>query len=776
MWLPLGCNMNRVGERLGNYRLVHFLGQGGTAEVYLAEHIFLKTVAAIKVLSVQLSSRELEQFLHEARIIAGLDHPNIIRILEFGIEGGDAITDAGELHRTGGTPYLVMEYAPNGTLRTRFPRGTRVPLAVLLSYVRQAADALQYAHDRRLIHRDVKPENLLLGRNNEVLISDFGIAVVSQNSQLERTQEVVGTIGYMSPEQLQGKPRPASDQYALGIIVYEWLCGERPFSGSFIDLFAQHLQTPAPPLHLKLPGIPPEVEAVVMKALAKNWQERFATIALFAGALEQVCGPYVSPATSSLPGIAARAAMPPLQPPLPSSTPEISEGRESGAPNTPAPVKAPVTPPLSEAAAMPGMGYAMDATSFSSTTQADIAGGVSASFKQGRRVEAIHQGTSMGVDQPAIGAQQSLRSESQFQRSLQASEREVTGEDKRKISRRAALIGLGVAGVATVGGITIWQLVLRESSQRQQTGAAKASQATPITEAETLFTYTGHTLDVYGVAWSPSSSLIASVGLDTTVQICDARTGARRFSYTGHKGSTNGLAWLPKTGTRIASASSDMTVQVWDALSGEHVLTYRGHNAFVRNVTWSPNGKYIASAGDDKLVRVWDAANGNTLFTYDGHTDLIWFLRWSPDGTRIASASADATVQVIDASTGTKILIYSKHTRGVQSLAWSPDSSRIVSASSDKTAQVWDASSGQTKLIYRGHSDPVQGVDWAADGRSIATCGSNAQVWDAATGKRILNYNQPPLIHGLAWSPDSTRVASVGVDTTMRVWRVSTAG
>jgi serine/threonine protein kinase len=163
-----------------------------------------------------------------------------------------------------------------------------------LTSVSQAADALQHAHDRQLIHRDIKPENMLLGRNNEVLITDFGIAVVTQNTMMDRTQEVAGTIGYMAPEQLKGKPRAASDQYALGVVVYEWLCGDRPFSGSFMDLFSQHLQTPPPPLHLKIPGIPPEVEAVVMKALAKDWQDRFPNIQLFANALEQVCRPYVS--------------------------------------------------------------------------------------------------------------------------------------------------------------------------------------------------------------------------------------------------------------------------------------------------------------------------------------------------------------------------------------------------------------------------------------------------------------------------------------------------
>src|SRR5437899_6372087 len=126
-----------------------------------------------------------------------------------------------------------MDYAPNDTLRHRHPRGTRLPSAVFLPYVKQVASALQYAHDQKLIHRDVKPENMLLGRNNEVLLSDFGIATIAHTSRSLHTQDISGTIAYMAPEQVQGKSRPASDQYSLAIITYEWLIGSCPFQGSF---------------------------------------------------------------------------------------------------------------------------------------------------------------------------------------------------------------------------------------------------------------------------------------------------------------------------------------------------------------------------------------------------------------------------------------------------------------------------------------------------------------------------------------------------------------
>jgi eukaryotic-like serine/threonine-protein kinase len=225
---------NRIGQQFGNYRLIRFLGQGGFADVYLGQHIHLGTQAAIKVLHAQLASDDINEFRTEARTIAHLGHPNIVRVLEFGVEGK--------------IPFLVMEHAPNGTLRQRHQKGSRLPLELVLSYVRQIASALQYAHEQRLIHRDIKPENMLLGRAHEVLLSDFGLALFAQSTSSQTTKGMAGTMAYMAPEQIQGKPRPASDQYALGIVVYEWLSGECPFQGMPNEIMGQHLSAPLPPL------------------------------------------------------------------------------------------------------------------------------------------------------------------------------------------------------------------------------------------------------------------------------------------------------------------------------------------------------------------------------------------------------------------------------------------------------------------------------------------------------------------------------------------------
>ncbi|HLI90793.1 MAG TPA: serine/threonine-protein kinase [Ktedonobacteraceae bacterium] len=264
--------MNRVGQQLGNYLVLSQVGRGGFAEVYLGEHRYLKTKAAIKVLHTHLAQEEQAGFFAEAQTIAHLQHPHIVRVLEFGVQDG--------------LPYLVMEYAPHGTLRQRYPKGVALPLTTILPIVQQVAAALQYAHDQNLIHRDVKPENMLVGENNEVLLSDFGVALIVQGMHSQEHQEIVGTVGYMAPEQLLGKPQFASDQYALGVIVYEWLTGERPFQGSFAEVSSQHIFTPPPPLHEKVPDTPSAVEEVVLKALAKDPAQRFPTIQAFADALE----------------------------------------------------------------------------------------------------------------------------------------------------------------------------------------------------------------------------------------------------------------------------------------------------------------------------------------------------------------------------------------------------------------------------------------------------------------------------------------------------------
>jgi outer membrane protein assembly factor BamB len=305
-----------VGEQFGNFMLLSAIGSGGFADIYLGEHIHLGSHAAIKVLTTSLTDQDRKIFLDEARFLARLSHQNIVRVFDYGI------------HTNSGMPYLVMDYAPNGSLRKCHPAGSIVPLANVVTYVRQIANALQYAHDQKLIHRDVKPENMLIGTHNEILLSDFGIALQSTSTKSQSMQEVAGTASYMAPEQFNGHARAASDQYALGIVVYEWLCGFRPYTGSFFEVASQHMFAEPPPMRKNNSQIPPEVELVVKIALTKDPKLRFASVHSFANALQQAAFPTQRPSAPSWSGIPDQSTHVSVSPSQPSiqgtSTPVLT--------------------------------------------------------------------------------------------------------------------------------------------------------------------------------------------------------------------------------------------------------------------------------------------------------------------------------------------------------------------------------------------------------------------------------------------------------------------
>jgi serine/threonine protein kinase len=262
--------------RIGKYVLLRQLGQGGSATVYLAEPSSCKSQVALKLLTRwRASQQEVEHFQVEAALLAQLQHRHIVPLFDFGWEQG--------------MPYLVMEYAPGGTLKNAFPQGVPLPVESILPTVLQLASALQYVHDQGVIHGDVKPENVLRGPNNRIWLADFGIAtrVASVLEKGYGKREVKGTARYMAPEQILGNPVPASDQYALAVMVYQWLCGRPPFHGSVLGVQLGHVSSPPPPLRDHVPSISRAVEHVVLKALSKDPQQRFAQVMDFASALQQ---------------------------------------------------------------------------------------------------------------------------------------------------------------------------------------------------------------------------------------------------------------------------------------------------------------------------------------------------------------------------------------------------------------------------------------------------------------------------------------------------------
>jgi eukaryotic-like serine/threonine-protein kinase len=690
---------DRVGQLLGHYQLIRLLGQGGFSDVYLGEHQSLRTLAAIKVLSTRLVKDDVGEFLKEARTVAHLIHPQIVRIFDFEVQQD--------------TPFLVMDYAPNGTLRQRHPKGMQITLPSIVDYVKQLTDALQFAHDQKIIHRDIKPENMLIGRRNEILLSDFGIALIAQSTRLQNTQEVVGTAYYMAPEQLQGKPRFASDQYSLGIVVYEWLTGNRPFNGSFNEIASQHIFGSPPPLRDKFPYISPDVEQVVMIALAKDPQHRFATIKAFAIALEEASrSPHFF-----VPFASSSSVTWPVQTLLPVRS---------------------ITPPT------------MSATQFDMASPQNIP---SATITPPGQLSS----QSSVVTPPNLSSQ--LPSpvkplpEASVQRVNPASS-DRPPMPKRSVSRRAFIGGLAVAAGLAVGGSGIAWLVFSQKSALDTT----------------RYIYHGHSSNVLVVGWSPDGRRIASGSDDMTVQVWDATSGGNAFTYHGHTNSVYAVAWS-HDGARIVSGGNDNTARVWDAVSGRTILTCTNHTASVNALVWSPDSTRIASASSDKTVQVWNASDKSLVFLRS-HARQVRTVAWSPDGHYLASAGDDNTVYVLDASSGAFIYTYRGHSDRIWAVAWSPDSTRIASASQDRTVQVWNATNGRNVLIYKGHSDDVTTVDWWSSHIASGSNDKTVQVWDALSGTLTYTYtSHAKNVTALRWSPGGTYVASASVDQTVHVWQ-----
>ena len=307
-------NDDLPGATLGHCVIEDMLGQGGMARVYRGRQENLDRTVAIKVLPPYYAADPafVERFKLEARAMARLSHPNIVTVHDAGEENGRL--------------YIVMEYVGGGTLKQRMAAGMQ--MRDITHVIREVASALSYAHGLGIVHRDVKPVNVLMDTNGRAVLSDFGIAkVLATSAALTHTGAGVGTPEYMSPEQCRGTAVDArADIYALGVMLYEMLTGHTPFEAdNYTALAHSHIYEPVPPPSRLNPRISPAVQSVILKALEKSPTDRFQKATEFSLALDQAVAAQTPVAvvtgrqTAAPPLEPARVSAPPQRPP--SSTP-----------------------------------------------------------------------------------------------------------------------------------------------------------------------------------------------------------------------------------------------------------------------------------------------------------------------------------------------------------------------------------------------------------------------------------------------------------------------
>jgi len=558
-------------QHFGNYLLLKRLGKGYFGEVYLAEHIHYKTQVAIKILSAQIDKDHFDQlgdFLEEARAFR-LQHPHIVRIIDFGIAPD-------------GRSFLVMNYTPNGNLRQRHPRGTRVAWEAVLNYARQLAEALQYVHDSGIVHRDVKPENMLVGLSDEILLGDFGIATTTYTWDSTRPQKPRGTPYYIAPEQYNGRAVRASDQYALGVVMFEWLSGRVPFDGTAEEVLHQHRFVAPASLRDQVPGLLPQAEAVIMRMLVKDPHARFASMREFLAALERI-----------------------QEHSLPVKPIVFSEHTEG----------------IRCVAWSPDSRYIASAGRDKTVLVWDAVAGSVVYAYHGHIDEIWHLAWSPDSRFIAsTGADKMV----QVWEATTGYSAPVYGDHRGEVYALAwSPDGRSIASAGDDRTVHVWNV-------------AKGT-------AELI--YRLHRKSVCAVAWSPVNEMIASGDESGEIHLWRDASSTRPTLCQGHMKRVTSLAWS-HDGRFLASASDDGTVRIWDAVTKALQQTYSAHKDVVAAVAWSPKGNTLASGSWDNTVHVWHMGEAEARYIFRGHQSWVNTLSWSHDGRHLVSGSWDKTARI----------------------------------------------------------------------------------------------------------------------------------
>jgi WD40 repeat protein len=703
------------------YRVVRLLGAGGMGAVYEAEHRVMQRLVALKVIkrACTADAAALGRFRREVRAAARLSHPNIVTTYD--------AEDAGETH------FLVMEYV-EGTDLGRLVR-ERGPLPVDRScdYVRQAALGLQHAFEQGMVHRDLKPHNLMLTPDGRVKILDFGLACFASETAsaagVTGTGLVLGTVDYIAPEQADNAHEAdiRADLYSLGCTLYHLLAGQPPFpTGTPLQKVMAHVEKNPQPLTELRPDVPEELMLVLDRMMAKKPRDRYQTPAEVALALEPIIRA-TAVGRAPRPRARVRATDPGLTAAV--ETTAIRDRRRPRFAIATAILAFLVTGLLGVAVYR----IATDKGELVIETDNDD---VEVVISSGGKVVKI-------IDTKS-GKHVTLRS-GDYELELK------DGQKGLRISPVKMTIKRGETVLATIERVT--------KQVPEKVGEVRS--------------FVGHTDRVWGVALSPTGRYALSTSGDRSLRLWDLQTGNVIRSYPGHPNSTHAVAFLPD-GREFLSCSKNGTMRHWQTETGKQLHSVDVHDQ-IFDVAVSPDGLLALSTHGGKTLRLWDLKNWREIRRFEGHTGPPQRVVFSADGRRALSGGWDKTIRLWDVETGKQLRCFEGHQAPWGGVAISPDGRLALSGGDDALVRLWDLETGKELRRFQGHKDVVNGLAFSPDGR-LALSGSSdrsIRLWEVATGKELHRFDgHEGVVYSVVFSRDGLYALSGSHDRTVRLWRL----
>ncbi len=785
---------------LGDFRILREVGRGGMGVVYEAQQVSLSRRVALKVLpfAAVLDQRRLQRFKNEAQAAAALDHPNIVSVHSVGceravhfyamqyVEGqtlaqvinqlsesrGDGEGGTGRrgdkptsptptdlpLHPVTSSPAHAAETQRQPQAAISTEGSTRSPefFRTVANLGMQAAEALEHAHSMGVVHRDVKPSNLMVDDRGHLWITDFGLAMTQTDANLTMTGDLLGTLRYMSPEQVQAKHGVLdhrTDVYSLGITLYELLTLQPAFGSNDRQELLRQIpkEEPRPPRQLN-ETIPKDLETIVLKAIEKEAAARYVTAEELADDLRRF--------------IEDR----PIQARRPSLLGRTTRWARRHRPVVWSAMAATAVAVVALAVSILLVARAYDGEKEQRQRAQRTATEAKAQRNRAdtQRAEAVRQRNRADSERAGAVRQRNLANENLYLARMRLAQQDwETGQIDRLYQMLDAEIP--EPGQADLRGWE-WYYYLAQCHRD-------------------VLLLTGHSGSVSSVSWSPDGKRLASGSWDGTVRIWDATTGTEVRTIRGLAGGVRSVAWSPD-GRQLASGDDAFTgnaggrLILWDPDTGRKVRELEG--AYPKRLAWNPGSDRIAtyaggSSGpighEQKTVKIWDVTTGKVAVVIDGHTGSIRGHAWSPDGKRLASAENE-TLRIWDSATGKQALAVPLQ-RKPGRLGWSPDGQHLA-AGTGEVITIWDATTGKEVLHFGAGAGRIADVAWSPDGKRLAAphrMDNTIRVWDPATGEEIIALRgHASGIGALAWSPDGRRIASGGGDSAIRIWDLSGRG